>query len=253
MENASWQNKIRQQVWQQLRQVARPDSRFHWDFDKFIPDYAGSDRCAEQVLSLSRLGSIFVTPDNNLAALRVLLMRQQSQFIATTYGITRGFVVLDPARVPLEQVELAATLDGMEHYARPVTLKELACEPPLSLLVTGASAVTHYGLRMGKGHGFFDLEWAMLCEIGLITPQTLVVAVAHDCQVIEQDFPPDPHDTIVDYIVTPSRTLKVNSTYPKPAGLFWEKISQDLLDTIPPLQELWSQKQEHHPQSNLEN
>ena len=34
-------------IWEELRKVARPDSRFSWDFGEFIADYEGSDKGAE--------------------------------------------------------------------------------------------------------------------------------------------------------------------------------------------------------------
>ena len=34
------------------------------------------------------------------------------------------------------------------------------------MMVTGASAITPSGIRFGKGHGYFDLEWAMLSSKG---------------------------------------------------------------------------------------
>ena len=61
---------IRKKVWGDLRRVARPDSRFHWDFTAFIPDYEGSDLCAGTIREMDlyhQAQTIFVTPDNNLA------------------------------------------------------------------------------------------------------------------------------------------------------------------------------------------
>ena len=43
---------IRQRVWNDLRHVARPDSRFHWNFAEFIADYEGSDICAQRIRAL---------------------------------------------------------------------------------------------------------------------------------------------------------------------------------------------------------
>ena len=82
----------------------------------------------------------------------------------TTYGIVRGFLYLDPADVPPAERRYAATLDGMDRYATPVSLREIGELGPVSLLVTGGSAVSRNGVRFGKGHGYFDLEFAMLSE-----------------------------------------------------------------------------------------
>jgi 5-formyltetrahydrofolate cyclo-ligase len=58
-------------VWERIRRYARPDSRFHWDFSKFIPDFKGSERCAERIRRLPtyrRARLLFITPDNCLEA-----------------------------------------------------------------------------------------------------------------------------------------------------------------------------------------
>lgn len=46
----------------------------------------------------------------------------------------------------------------MEHFARPITLEEIARRGRFDFMVTGASAVSVDGVRFGKGHGLFDLE-----------------------------------------------------------------------------------------------
>ena len=35
--------RLRRVVWDKLVKVAKPDSRFHFDFSSFIPDFAGSE------------------------------------------------------------------------------------------------------------------------------------------------------------------------------------------------------------------
>ena len=111
------------------------------------------------------------------------------------------------------------------------------------MLVTGASAITPSGIRFGKGHGYFDLEWAMLWEIQAVDPETPVIAVGHDCQVVDIDIETTPYDTIVDYIVTPTRVINVNSDIPKPSqGIIWDKLEKGMIENIPPLQELYDLK-----------
>ena len=53
-------------VWDRLREVVVPDSRFHLDFSMFIPDYAGSEQTIDALRSLpfyAGAGPVFVTPD----------------------------------------------------------------------------------------------------------------------------------------------------------------------------------------------
>ena len=93
-------------------------------------------------------------------------------------------------------------------------------------MVTGASAVSLDGVRFGKGHGFFDLEWGMFTDMGIVDDDTPVAAVVHDCQVVEDKLHPSETDILVDFIATPTRTASRSSKRGKrPRGVKW-----DLLD-----------------------
>ena len=168
--------------------MARPDSRFHWDFSSFIADFEGSERCVDLVRALpawSRSPLLFITPDNSTELIRRAAMADGKPFVMTTYGIRRGFLRLDPADVPAAERSYAATLDGMDRYARPVSLEELGRGDRIGLLITGGSAVSLNGHRMGKGHGYFDLEWALLSEVGAVGETSEIVDVVHDCLVVD--------------------------------------------------------------------
>src|SRR3954447_19063749 len=95
----------RARVWAELRGVARPDSRFHWDFASFIPDFVGSEACADRITALPAWAGLgerrgVVTPANSPEAFRRRLLLLRQPFIITTYGIVRGFLGIDPADVP---------------------------------------------------------------------------------------------------------------------------------------------------------
>ena len=59
----------------------------------------------------------------------------------------------------------------MERFGPDLTLPELCAEDQVDLVVTGAAAVTREGVHFGKGHGYFDIEWGLLAEIGLVGAQ----------------------------------------------------------------------------------
>jgi 5-formyltetrahydrofolate cyclo-ligase len=232
---------LREQVWARLRSVARPDSRYHWDFESFIPDFEGSDRATARVLELPEYHAarrVFVTPDNGLRLLREQVMRDGKGLLVTTYGIARGFVNVAPGSVSPSDISLAATMDGLDYLGVPVHIADLITDGPIDLLVTGASGVSRDGVRLGKGHGYFDLEWAMLREAGASGPTTPVVVVVHDCQLVEERIPADVFDVIGDVIVTPSGTLRVDRQAPQPGGIVWNRTDPSLVAAIPPLQEL---------------
>lgn len=239
-------DEAREQVWSKLRDVAHPDSRFGWDFSSFIADYEGSEAGADRLLQRAENHGYtgwFITPDNNLDALRERLIERGESFVMPTYGIRRGFLRLDPSEVPEGQAPFASTLDGMNRFAERMLLDDMEAKlEPFDCMVTGASFVTSDGLRMGKGHGYFDLEWAMMRQIGLANEDTDVIAMVHDVQVLDdtrgRDLAAD-HDTIVDAIITPSNGITIEDPPSKPEGIRWSLLGRDEIDEMPPLKTLW--------------
>ncbi|KAF3766736.1 hypothetical protein M406DRAFT_76089 [Cryphonectria parasitica EP155] len=239
--------EIRSKIWTELRKVALPDSRFHFDFSSFIADFEGSQAANETLLahpSFTACTCVFITPDNCLEHLREKTLAAGVKILMTTYGIRRGFWLLDPSRIDNPALfKYAATLDGMEKIGTPVTLQDIAAmHLKVGLMVTGTGAINKKGIRFGKGHGFFDLEWAMLYSIGIVGPHTTTAAVVHDCQVLDEELVPEAFDTVCDLIITPTRLITAaDASVSKPrCGILWDKLTAGMLEDIPPLQELKS-------------
>ena len=234
-------SQARQFVWSQLYDVARPDSRFHYDFNEYIPDFVGSDRATDRLRKMAlyqEAGMVFVTPDNCLEKLREYVLQDGKTQVVPTYGIRRGFVELVPDEVPETVARYVVLLDVMEKVGRSISLTALKeRQIQFDWLVTGASAVNKEGIRFGKGHGFFDLEWAMLYEVGAVDEATPVIAFVHDCQVVDVDLELTPFDTVCDYIVTPSRTIEVGNPQKPTQGVIWDKLEPDMMANITLLKE----------------
>lgn len=84
------------------------------------------------------------------------------------------------------------------------------------------------GYRIGKGEGYADLEYAMMCAMGAVTPDTIVVTTVHDTQIV--DIPEElmeDHDVLVDYIITDTQVIKCNRTKPKPTGIIWSRLTPE--------------------------
>jgi 5-formyltetrahydrofolate cyclo-ligase len=233
--------RVRQEVWDALRRVAKPDSRYHFDFAEFIPDFEGSEAALARLVALplyEGAALIFITPDNCLEELRAQALRDGKTILVPTYGIRRGFVKLEPADVPEGREEYASWLDGMERFGQHVSLAQIQELGRLDFLVTGGSVINYEGIRFGKGHGFFDLEWAMMFQIGVADESTPVIAFVHDCQVADVPLQPSPFDTVCDLIVTPSRLIEVRKPSKPTCGVLWDKLAPGMFEDIPPLQEL---------------
>lgn len=232
---------VRQQIWSRLRDHALPDTHFHFNFAEVIPDFVDSAAATDRIDALPEVRDaelIFVTPDNCLVEMRRRLLAAGKTIVVSTYGIYRGFFRLGPDNVPKGHELYAAWLEGLEHFGTPITLAEIAKLGRFDVMLTGASAVSTDGVRFGKGHGFFDLEWGMFTDIGVVDDATPVVAIVHDCQVVEDRLTPSPTDIIVDMIATPSRLLRVTRGYPRPRGIHWDRLEPEAIAATPPLQEL---------------
>ena len=234
-------NQVRQSVWAELIKVAKADSRFHLDFNEFIPDFEGSEDAVARLLALPEYQTsrvLFVTPDNCLDLLRAENVRRGKIQLVTTYGIKRGFVEILPEYIPQGFEEYAVLLDAMERVGKPITLREIAAKYKFDLLITGASAINMTGVRFGKGHGYFDMEWAMLNDIGAVTPSTPIVGLVHDVQVINVELDASPHDVVCDIVVTPTRTIRIDNVVKPASGVLWEHVTPETMDAMPVLHEL---------------
>lgn len=237
---------VRSRVWQELRKVAVPDSRFHFDFSRFIADFEGSQAANDSLLAqpcLSRCSCVFIAPDNCLEYLRARALAVGIKVLTTTYGIRRGFWLLDPARFAADPAlfRYAAALDGMERVGTPVSLHDIVdLGLEVGLMVTGTGAINDRGVRFGKGHGFFDLEWGMLCSVGVVDARTTpAVAVVHDCQLLEGEaLVPEPFDTVCDLVITPTRLLWTDVAGKPDCGILWDRLEPGMMEDIPPLREL---------------
>jgi 5-formyltetrahydrofolate cyclo-ligase len=232
--------RLRRVVWRRLAEVARPDSRFGWDFASFIPDFDGSERCTDAIARLPEYQAartVVIMPDNNLESLRRRALADGKRVLVCTYALARGFVLLAGRSVASEDRALAATLDGMERFGPALSYRDLCAVGRVDLVVTGAAAVTREGVHFGKGHGYFDIEWGLLGEIGLVEQGTPVVASVHSCQVVDDSVPHAVFDVTVDVIVTPEGIMRC-SGLPRPAGLLWDRLPRDFPDGRPYFAEL---------------
>ena len=91
------------------------------------------------------------------------------------------------------------------------------------------------GVRIGKGGGFSDLEFALLLDGGLVGRDTTIMTTVHDLQLVDGRLPETEHDVRVDVIVTPTTTVRTR-TRRRPRGILWDHLDADKLAAIPVLQ-----------------
>ena len=140
------------------------------------------------------------------------------------------FFLLDPDHLA-DTPRRASSIKGATASARTVAVEHLE---PVDLVVTGCVAVGEDGVRLGKGGGFSDLEFAIAAEAGLIGDETVVATTVHELQVEPAGrIPSTEHDIRVDLVVTPERVLEPASGRRADARVRWEELTEDKVEAIP--------------------
>ena len=145
------------------------------------------------------------------------------------------FWKLDPSRLDPRQLRDAATIRGASRLGRPVGPREL---PHVDLIVAGSVAVNRRGVRVGKGGGYSDLEYAIGREVGAIDAKTVIATTVHPIQLVADDLPATAHDFFLDLIVTPEETIRPKRRRRQPKGILPTHLSEEKRRAIPALRAL---------------
>lgn len=238
-------------VYQQLLRHALPDSRFNNDFLQSTPDFRGSSDAAARLAGLQcykDAKTLLITGDNSLEGLRYRALRDGKRVLVGTYRLRRGFVLLDPKSIAQERWELAACLDGMEKpgVGRRVELAQLRDDGvKIDMCALGGLVLNEQGVVVWEGSALFEVQWALLQDLKVLDAAAPVVAVAHQCQVVDEAqygldaIKPDKNGEVqCDFVVTPERVLEVKGAMKPTGGVDFKKVDPEALNNIPPLQEL---------------
>ena len=227
---------LRERVWGELEDSG--EARFPYPPHGRIPNFAGAGRGADRLTETDdwqRAETIKANPDApQLPVRRAALRAGKTIYMAVPR--LRGeepFLRLDPAEI--EDYDHATTVGGSAELGVPVVPEEM---DDIDLIVSGSVAVSGDGVRIGKGEGYSDLEYAVLREFDLVDSETPVVSTVHEHQVRNEDLAPDAHDVPLALLVTPERVIRTGTPFDYPAGIDWEALSEERLVEIPVLDRL---------------
>jgi len=223
----------RKAVWDLLQK--KKVARFPFPPHGRIPNFAGARQAAERLLAhpvFKRVRVIKVNPDSPQRWVRQLALERGITVITPTPRLKGAFRKLDPARIAREHYAEAATLKRGGKWGEDITLAQM---PKVDLVVMGSVAATRDGRRLGKGHGYADLEYALLRELG--NPAVPLATTVHRLQVID-GFPVEAHDTPLSLIATPDELIEVKRRRRAPRGIDWQRLPREALEEMPVLAEL---------------
>jgi len=223
----------RKAVWDTLQ--AERVARFPFPPHGRIPNFAGAREAAERLLAhriFRRVRVIKVNPDSPQRWVRQLALERGITVITPTPRLKGAFRKLDPRRIPREHYAEAATLKRGGKWGEDIGLAQM---PKVDLVVMGSVAVTRDGRRLGKGHGYADLEYALLRELG--NPAVPLVTTVHALQVVDA-FPVEAHDAPLALIATPDEVIEVKHRRRAPRGIDWQRLPAEALEEMPILAQL---------------
>lgn len=224
---------LRDEVWARLEDAGV--SRFPGARNR-ISNFVGAEDAAERLRDAGpwrEAATIKANPDSPQWPVRQRAL-EDGKLVYMAVPRLAGddpFFLLDPGRLA-DSPRRASSIKGAAASARTVAVEELA---PVDLVLTGCVAVGEDGVRLGKGGGFSDLEFALASQAGLIGEATLVATTVHELQVEPAGrIPASAHDVRVDLVVTPERTLRTAPDGPRgPASVRWDELTEEKIAAIP--------------------
>lgn len=215
--------EVRERIWELLereRAARFPGARGR------IPNFRGAEAAAARLAELPEWQAARVVkanPDSPQLPVR----RRARKDGKTLYMAVPRLTTLEP----FVEVRGDPTIKRALSEGIPRGLDKLE---PVELVVCGTVAVNRKGVRIGKGGGFSDLEFALLAERGLVGADTTIVTTVHELQLLDEELPETEHDFRVDVIVTPEAVLRTRRRR-RPPGILWDHLDAEKRAAIPVL------------------
>jgi len=222
---------IRERVWQRIdgdTDIGRPPGAAGR-----IPNFAGAEAAAARLSELEEWRAARViksNPDTPQLPVRAAAVEAGKLLYMAVPKLSAEapFFALHESAISVTGLE-AATIEGARKHGVLTPLEAVA---PVDFIVCGSVAVNQRGVRIGKGGGYADLEFALLTELGLVGAGTLIATTVHDVQVLAEELPETSHDFRVDVIVTPTTVIRC-ARAPRPSGIAWDELDADKIAAIP--------------------
>ena len=203
-----------------------------------VPNFLGAEVAARRLAAAdawATAATVKANPDAPQLPVRAAALGDGKLLYMAVPRLTEPdpFIVVDPARLGVTP-RTAASIRGAALNGRPVSVADM---PHIDLIVCGTVAVNRDGVRIGKGGGYSDLEYALCVEAGIVDDATVIATTVHPVQVLDEPLPETEHDFRVDLIVTPDEIIRP-SERKRPRGIIWSHLDDEKIAAIPVLRDL---------------
>lgn len=228
--------KIRENIWDRLEESGK--ARFPYPPHNRIPNFTGAEKAADRLTNTKewkKADKIKSNPDSPQKPVRKKALKHGKELFMAVPRLKdeKCFFHLDPSNI--DNYHKASSIKGASKFGIKVHPSEINS---IDLIVTGSVAVNNYGIRVGKGGGFSDLEYAILREFETIDNSVTVATTVHEMQVIDKDISSNRYDVPIDLIVTKNDIIETNVQVERPSKIFWEELSDQKIDQIPLIQSI---------------
>jgi len=202
MSIAQKKQQLREKIWSEMER--KGIATFPLPCKGRIPNFLGASAAAEKLRQINewqKAKIIFANPDSPQQKVRENALLDGKTLIMASPRLERGFILIDPAKVWGKE-HFASTIKGAFKFG-----VETQSFPKPDLIVEGSVAVDVHGHRLGKGHGYGDVEIALLKKMFGEIP---IATTVHDIQVVEA-VPFEEKDEKVSIIITPTRVIRVSA------------------------------------------
>jgi 5-formyltetrahydrofolate cyclo-ligase len=192
--------QLREKIWSEMERSGI--AVFPLPCEGRIPNFSGASMAAEKLRQLEewrKAKVIFANPDSPQQKVRENALVDGKILVMASPRLKRGFILIDSAKLKGKE-RFASTIKGAFKFGT-----ETHSFPKPDLIVEGSVAVDLHGHRLGKGHGYGDVEIGILKRMFGEIP---IVTTVHDMQVVE-NIPFDEKDEKVSLIVTPTKVIRI--------------------------------------------
>lgn len=225
---------VRERVWTHLAESGIGMGDVFASIPNFVGAAAAAKRLVADLPGWDTARIVKTNPDDAQAWVRLAALRAGKTLYVPVPGLTRDFpyLGLEPDVLRDRGVEFEDVIfeSGYLLHGRPMEWEEMS---PMDVFVVGSVAVTTEGARTGKGAGFADLEMGIFRELGIMTNATTVTTTVHDHQVLDDGLPMAEHDTPLNWIFTPTRSLSTSALRGPAEGIRWDLVREDQYRDIP--------------------